>query len=440
MDGIPELGVVFWPVGTGDSATIVVDSDTVVQVDLHDMVKADDDSNPEIAIVDRLVEVLPIRDQVPYLAAFVLTHADKDHCLGFKDLLAVVTIGELWATPRLWREFEDTDGEDLCDDAKAFHEEVLRRVEATKKAVATGNSPASGDRVLIVGYDEDGGTYSYHDLPDQYVTGPGHTITTIDGADHAGVFEAFIHAPFSDDAAKARNETSLAMQVTLTHSSGADAKFLLFGDLAHETIMKIFKYTSSHEDRDQYVQWDVLLAPHHCSKKVMYLPDGSGGDDYQQDVMSEFNFYGRAGRTVVSSSGITPVKDESGANPPHRMARDRYEEIADTFVCTMEWPAEAAPAPAAFAIDEDGLSLLDPQESIDLANESVSKAAARGRLAAVVAGAALLAVEVGRQTRARRAAQAAIEDDGRGVDAVRRAVATDRGGKQAPVRSTGFGR
>lgn len=440
MEGIPDLGAVFWPVGTGDSTTVVINSETVLQLDLHDMVKADDEENPETPVVDRLVEVLPIRDQVPYLAGFALTHADKDHCLGFKDLLDVVTIGELWATPRLWHEFENSDGEELCEDAKAFHEEVLRRVEATKNAVDSGNAPASGDRVLIVGHDADGENYSYHDLPDEFITGPGHSVTAIDGTDHAGVFEAFIHAPFSEDAASARNETSLAMQVTLTHSSGGDAKFLLFGDLAHDTIMKIFDYTESHEDREKYMEWDVLLAPHHCSKKVMYAAGGDGGDEFQQDVMTAFDNHGRVGRTVVSSSGPAPSEDASGANPPHRMARDRYEEIADTFVCTMEWPIEEAPAPVAFFVDDAGINLLDPQDSIDLANESVSKAKAYGRLAAVVAGAGVVAVEFGRRRAQHDNAQVDDRSSNRGPDAVRRAVATDRGGNRAPVRSTGFGR
>jgi hypothetical protein len=53
------------------------------------------------------------------------------------------------------------------------------------------------------------------------------------------VFEAFLHAPFADDCAAARNETSLAMQITLKDPSGSDGKVLLLGDLAHDTIMKI---------------------------------------------------------------------------------------------------------------------------------------------------------------------------------------------------------
>lgn len=130
----------FWPVGTGDSTTVVVDDGVVMQVDLHDLAKADSDENPEVAVVDRLVDALPIVDGEPYLATFVLTHADKDHCLGFADLLAKVRIGELWSTPRLWREYNDPDAPELCADAIAFREESERRIEVTRAAVSVGGA------------------------------------------------------------------------------------------------------------------------------------------------------------------------------------------------------------------------------------------------------------------------------------------------------------
>ena len=140
-EDLPDMGVVFWPVGTGDSTTIVVSEDVVVQVDLHDMAKADDDANPEVPVVDRLVEALPTVGGRPYLAVFVLTHADKDHCLCFADLLDEVDIGELWATPRLWREYEQAGDDKHCEDAKAFQTEAERRVKAVKKASRKARSP-----------------------------------------------------------------------------------------------------------------------------------------------------------------------------------------------------------------------------------------------------------------------------------------------------------
>ena len=87
-------------------------------------------------VVDLLAETLPKVDDEPYLAVFALTHADKDHCLGFADLLDKVRIGELWATPRLWREYQMENAPDLCADAKAFQEEAERRIAAVKAAIA----------------------------------------------------------------------------------------------------------------------------------------------------------------------------------------------------------------------------------------------------------------------------------------------------------------
>ncbi|MGV9853009.1 hypothetical protein ACWDWU_30185 [Streptomyces sp. NPDC003442] len=45
-------------------------------------------------------------------------------------------------------------------------------------------------------------------------------------------------------------------------------RLLLLGDLAYPTIKKILDFSESH-DRTERIQRDVLLSPHHCSKKVM---------------------------------------------------------------------------------------------------------------------------------------------------------------------------
>ena len=63
----------------------------------------------------------------------------------------------------------------------------------------------------MVGYDTDEKEHAYHDLPKEYLLKPGISVTKINGVDYAGTFEAFIHAPFKDDCAAARNETSLCL-------------------------------------------------------------------------------------------------------------------------------------------------------------------------------------------------------------------------------------
>jgi beta-lactamase superfamily II metal-dependent hydrolase len=292
---LPDSGLVFWPVGTGDSTTIVIDSDHVVQVDIHDMAMADEEDAIVAAVVDRLAEVLPRRNGKPYLAAFILTHADKDHCLGFADLLKKVTIGELWATPRLWREYTDNDLP-LCEDAEAFHKEAKRRVAATEKAVSKGKTPGSGDRIRVVGYDTDHEKHAYSELPPECLSYPGDAVTLIDGDDVSDRFEAFIHAPFKDDCAAERNDTSLAFQVTLKGSVGEEGHVLLLGDLAYETIKKIFEYSEA-ADRPERLAWEVLLAPHHSSKKVMYVTE-----DGKEVLKQESSIFSRHMRRSLQSS------------------------------------------------------------------------------------------------------------------------------------------
>jgi len=187
---------------------------------------------------------------------------------------------------------------------------VKRRVTSVKKAHADGVDITRGDRVLVVGYDVDEEKFDYHDLPDDYLLKPGMSVSTINGVDHSGRFEAFIHAPFKDDAAGARNDTSLSLQITLTHDGSAvQAKVLLFGDLAYDTIMKIFKYSEAH-DRDEYLEWDLLLAPHHCSKKVMYIVE-DGQEVLKTDILESFEKHAREGAVIVASSAAIPTSDKS---------------------------------------------------------------------------------------------------------------------------------
>lgn len=431
---LPELGAVFWPVGTGDSTTVVIRDDVILQVDLNDRAKADDEDTPEVPVVDLLVEALPHVEGRPYLSAFVLTHADKDHCSGFADLLDKATIGELWATPRLWREYlqHPEHAPELCTDAEAFHQEVKRRVAAIKEAVAEGRAVADGDRVLVVGYDTDHEEHAYSELPDEFLLYPGETVTVVNGVDYKGRFEAFIHAPFKDDCAAERNDTSLALQVTLTEEGGKDGKVLLFGDLAHPTLMKIFDYSEAH-GREQYVEFDVLLAPHHCSKRAMYLRE-DGEDVLQTDILDALERHSRDGAVVVASSSVIPDSDVDGANPPHRKAADRYLDYVGRVICTMEWPSVEDPSPVVLGIDSRGARILDDEVVETSAKSAEVFKSAGGRRLAAVARAASAAGRYASGTTV--FASPALT----GADRVRAAVVNDRGAQEAPTVAVGFGR
>ncbi|MEV8047670.1 hypothetical protein AB0P02_28090 [Streptomyces griseoluteus] len=423
---LPERGVVFWPVGTGDSTTVVLGDGLVMQVDLRDMKAADEDDAVVAAVIDRLADTLPqLDDETPYLALFALTHADLDHCCGFGDLLeSSIKIGEIWATPRLWRELnEDTP---MCEDAQLFHDEVERRVKATIKAIKLGKEPESGDRVRIIGYDDDRDQHSYAELPDAYFTAPGKAISTIDGTDVSDRFEAFVHAPFRDDCAGERNETSLALQLKLTAADGTAGRILLLGDLAYPTIKKILDYSESH-NRTERVEWDVLLSPHHCSKKVMYAPGEDGTEELKQDILDQLQAHAGPDARVIASSRPFRTSDKSGDNPPHRLARDAYETITELPVlCTGEYPTPKDPRPVVFVL-EPGLG-LDLVTTGELVEKSATLAGRSGRL--------LTALGL---THSVPLTETAPVPQPRGIEAGREAVRQARGDEAVPATSVGFG-
>ena len=347
---LPSRGFVFWPVGTGDSTTIAVTDGVVLQVDLRHMKSSSEEDDPHTPIVDRLVESLPQVNGKPYLSVFALTHPDEDHCLGFADLLKRVNIGELWFTPRIFREYT----KDLCDDAKSFRKEAKRRVE---KTIWEGGDVASGDRVRIIGYDNLLEEEDYEGFPNDRLTIPGNEIVELDGEDYSDCFRSFVHAPFKDDAASERNNTSLAFQVTL-YRGYSSARALLLGDLCYPTIRQIFD-RSENED----LAWNVLLAPHHCSKSVMHWQDeGENEESLKQDILDDMEGAAVDPGYIVASSEPIPKSNKPGDNPPHAKAKRRYEEIApDGFLCTQEHPNEKAPEPIVFYLDDDGFEYTQPR-------------------------------------------------------------------------------
>lgn len=341
---LPDHGFVFWPVGSGDSTTIAIDVEHHMQVDIRQMDGSTDENDPHAPVVDVLKHVLPKVGGKPYLATFVLTHPDQDHCQGFIELLESVKIGEIWFSPRVFREFD----KDLCDDAQVFKDEAERRV----KEAINGNTE-SGDRVRIIGYSELLEEDEFRGFPEDLLTIPGTVITEIDGDDLAGDFRAFVHAPFKDSPAAARNNSSIALHVTLGSGSTA-CRAMLLGDLANATLNLIF---SRSEDED--LAWEVFLAPHHCSKSVMYVPDEDGNETLDQNLLDQIEAAANGCRYIVSSSDPVPSSNKPGDNPPHAIAKSRYEEIVEDghFVCTQEFPSEDEPEPIVIALLESGCDL-----------------------------------------------------------------------------------
>jgi hypothetical protein len=371
---IPTQGFMFWPVGTGDSTTIGIEDKVVMQVDLHSLECGEEDDDPRVSIVDELVKLLPKKNKNPYLAVFVLTHPDLDHCCGFAELLDRVTIGELWFTPRLFSEYK----KEQCDDAIAFREEAERRRD---KTIEAGGLPDPGDRIRIFGYHELLEEEEFEGFPEDLLTIPGTNVTMMDGIDYDGIFAAFVHAPFKDDCTDGeRNDTSLALQITLQNEM-ATGRALLFGDLCYPTIRKIFDITKKKE----FLEWNIFQAPHHCSKSVMYWQgEGESEAILKQDILDDLEAAAGTPAYIVASCEPIPASNKPGDNPPHAKAKARYEEIVDSgrFLCSQEHPDMDAPEPIVFRLGDSELEYVAPVVDSSSQKSDRSRAVSEGVIAA----------------------------------------------------------
>lgn len=361
---LPSNGFVFWPVGCGDSTTVVVGDEALIQVDVHALEAADEVDDPRLPVLDELVDLLQVVDDFPYLPSFFLTHLDQDHCRGFKELLNRVTIGEIWVgAPAL------NPDHNLCDDAKSLVEEVERRIEAVRRG-----SIASGDRLVIVGGDV--GLEPYADLPSEMRRNPGDVIAAIDGRDLGGQLRVTLLGPGDVSDETDRNDASLAAQLVVSSGLGSESRLVFMGDRAYPGVTDIL----DSFEREQ-VSWNVLLAPHHCSKSVFYQKvDGEDEPVFRQDVLDDLEVRALDPAWIVASCEAIPAADEPGDDPPHAEAKERYEEIApDGFYATSESPSPAAPEPIVIEFDGDQLVVREAGTS-DSRSQSVLAAtrAARG--------------------------------------------------------------
>jgi hypothetical protein len=349
-----KRAVIYWPVATGDSTTLVLKpGELVMQIDLHHLEKAEDEESPEWSIVDELVRILPKKNNRPYLALFVLSHPDEDHITGFAELLKKVQIGEIWHTPRIFR--DQKDQETLCEDAKAFRKEAHRR---RKAILASPSNIKCGDRMRVIGHDDILNEDDYKGLPSECKSRPSDVVSKVDGNEISANFNAFIHAPFKEDQAASKNNTSLALNVTLSEGQKS-GQFFFFGDREYRTTKQIFEVTEERKN-ESYLNWNVTLCPHHCSKGVMYAQlEGEDEVKFRRDIMDYFEKYSQQGYFV--SSSCADFTDGEGDDPPHKRARQRYEEIVDAghFICTHEYPNKEKPQPLVFVIDGDGFHLDD---------------------------------------------------------------------------------
>lgn len=349
---LPHSGVVFWPVGNGDATTIIVDNNTVLQIDINHRSAAEDDDDNRVPVVDRLVETLPLTDKgEPCLSVLAITHHDEDHCSGFERLLEEVVVEELWVT---LRSFVEADDGELTEVGQAVYAEACRRRDEEIEAAGKGCRAGKGDRLRIVGNADLLDTDEWHDFPPALLTSAGQFIATINGEDRSDDIAVFVHTPFrSDTEDGSRNSSSLGVQIEFKSGNHAGKRMLFLGDLEYAQIEAFVDKTEGAGNRER-LWWDLLLAPHHCSRNAVRRKDGE--DWIDADAAGDLAAYADDGAVVVVSARSFEDISEDDTDPPHADARDVYENIAgkDSIYYTSDYAKGTDSDPLTLGWNEGG--------------------------------------------------------------------------------------
>lgn len=359
--------VTFFPVGNGDMTLITLIDDTNILIDVKIRAAADDPDDDTCDVAAELRKRIKTDDKGrPYVDVFVLSHPDEDHCTGLQKHFHLgkpedykdeppegaekkIFIRELWSSPIIFR--RASKNHPLVDDARAFNTEAKRRVKLYKENLGTGIT--DGNRILIIGEDED---------PEKTKGLEGilikedHAIYNINGKYSTAAW-MMVLAPFpkqdeEEEKSLVKNHSSIIIQyhIAADNTSKEACLFLTGGD-AEVAIWK--KLWQKHQHNPDYLKYDLLQTPHHCSWHVLSFDSRSTCDNPKVDeeakkALSQAN----KGAIIVSSSKA--IKDDD-SDPPSYAAKQEYLTISKNFKCTGEYPNETTHEPMEFIIAADGV-------------------------------------------------------------------------------------
>lgn len=364
-----SASITFFPVDNGDMTLLTLPSGKTVLIDAKVRLAADDPDDDTHDVAGGLRRRLPKDARGRrYVDVLVLSHPDQDHCLGldrhfhlgrpedYDDKEDKIFVRELWSSPMIFR--RASRRLPLCDDAKAFSREARRRVQLFKMLAF---SVGDGNRILILGEDENGKT---DDLNDILVKVDG-LIEAINGEPERSV-RALLLAPLpsSDDDEEeelSKNDSSVILRFTFT-IEGKEWHFLTGGD-AEVGIWE--RQWQRHRRNPALLSYHMLQAPHHCSWHTLSYDSWSDlGEDAEvsQTALSALS-QALPGARIISSS--KPIDDDDN-DPPSVRAKREYQAIVDAevvsgeFFCTGEHPSRSAPAPLEFEVSKYGFTLKNP--------------------------------------------------------------------------------
>jgi len=340
----------FFPVSNGDMTLIRLDNGQNVLIDINIRAAADDEGDDTADVASELMDRLE-RDEHGrfYVDAFLLSHPHADHIAGLRKHFHLgppedwnedddkIFVNEMWSSPVVFRRAgPDTS---LSDDAKAWAKEARRRVRRFRES---GLDTESGDRILVMGEDVDGKT----DDISAIVVGLNTTFQSADRVD-GGDFEARLLGPLppqddDDEEMLKENNSSVILSFSL-RGGGLDdrCRFLTGGDAEVAIWERLWLLHGG--DRPDWLSYDLLQTPHHCSWRSLSFDSWSELGEAVQVNENARSALSQTRKGAVIVASCKPVKKDDD-NPPHERAKREYVDIVDgdddRFFCTDEYWAD----------------------------------------------------------------------------------------------------
>lgn len=350
----------FFPVGNGDMTLLTTDSKKNLLFDCNMKKSAEDESNSDFDCNEYLHNTLEQDGNVSFVDAMFLTHSDQDHCRGMVEYFNLckpddideekIRIDELFVPARLL-----LDDEHKNDDADAIKDEANRRLDL----FGTEEFDLDGNRLKIVGYSDD--LKDYNDI----IVAAGENILDVANISDDGI-EIFVLRPVkrdTDDQNAEVNDCTASFKLTFTINS-EEYVAIIGGDITCDNWKEVIEYNPD-------LEFDILLAPHHCSWHSISTEDTKDG--VADEEIEDFLEKSKEKAFIISSSKKIKRNDD---NPPSYRAKNIYVKHlkeAERFICTAEYPDEDNPKPLVLKITSQGVSEKPIQSAVTKSNSYTPK-------------------------------------------------------------------
>ena len=335
--------VTFFPVGNGDMTLFSTEDKVNFLIDCNIRKESEDDESEMYDCNKYLHDNLEADGKQIYLDAFFLTHSDHDHCCGIEEYFNLcapsdceidkIRINELCVPARLLVDDNLTN-----DDAKALKAEAERRLDLYGK----DDFDVNGNRLKIIGYSED--LVDYADI----MTVAGETISELNGESDFGC-EIFVLRPVkksTDDEDAGVNECTASFYISFDMEDNTYS-VMIMGDVECENWKEVI---SLNEDKE----YDVLLAPHHCSWHAISTEDTSTGS-----IDASIEEYLRKSKEKAYIIASSKKIKRNADNPPSYRAMNAYKNCIkndNRFICTADELYNNEPIPVKLKITKQGVT------------------------------------------------------------------------------------